>query len=105
MTRAIQHHDGWCDAPGDDHYNQLVLIPHPTSAENLWREDNLYVLIVVLGYNDAPTVSGKGSALFMHVATPDYAPTAGCVALSQADLLSVLKALPPDPSMTIQASR
>ena len=102
-TRAIQPNDGWCDAPGDAHYNQLVSMPHAASAENLWREDHVYDLIVVIGYNDAPTVSGKGSAIFMHVATPDYAPTAGCVALSQADLLSVLKALPPDPTLTIQA--
>jgi L,D-peptidoglycan transpeptidase YkuD (ErfK/YbiS/YcfS/YnhG family) len=105
MTRAIERHDGWCDAPGDSHYNQLITMPHPTSAENLWREEHVYDLIVVIGYNDAPIVSGKGSAIFMHIATPDYAPTAGCVALSQRDLLSVLQTLSPDPTITIQAAR
>ena len=33
-----------------------------------------------------------GSAIFLHIATPDYAPTAGCVALSQADVLAALAA-------------
>jgi L,D-peptidoglycan transpeptidase YkuD (ErfK/YbiS/YcfS/YnhG family) len=45
---------------------------------------------VPLGYNDDPVVPGAGSAIFLHVARPDYAPTEGCVALAQADLLRVL---------------
>ena len=102
MTRAIQHNDGWCDAPEDAYYNQWVSMPHATSAEHLWRDDHVYDLIVVTGYNDAPMISGKGSAVFMHVATADYAPTAGCVALSQFDLLSVLEAVSPETTITIQ---
>jgi L,D-peptidoglycan transpeptidase YkuD (ErfK/YbiS/YcfS/YnhG family) len=35
-------------------------------------------------------VPGRGSAIFLHLARPDYAPTAGCVALTRADLLEVL---------------
>jgi L,D-peptidoglycan transpeptidase YkuD (ErfK/YbiS/YcfS/YnhG family) len=46
----------------------------------------------VLGWNDAPVVRGRGSAIFLHVARPDYAPTEGCVALSLRDLLAVLAA-------------
>jgi L,D-peptidoglycan transpeptidase YkuD (ErfK/YbiS/YcfS/YnhG family) len=101
-TRAIQQHDGWCDAPSDENYNQLVSMPYSASVENLWRDDRVYDLIVVMGYNDAPVVPGKGSAIFMHIATPDYAPTAGCVALSQSDLLAVLKSLPEHPAITIE---
>lgn len=88
--RAIVRDDGWCDAPADPSYNRLIRLPYPTSAEALWRDDGLYDLVVPLGYNDIEVVPGKGSAIFLHLAAPDFAPTAGCVALSRADLLTVL---------------
>lgn len=81
---------GWCDAPGDGAYNQQISLPYPSSAERLWRTDSLYDVIVVLGHNDSPVVPGCGSAIFLHVAAPDYGPTEGCVALARADLLDVL---------------
>jgi len=46
---------------------------------------------VELGHNDSPPVPGLGSAIFMHVAKPDYSPTQGCIALALEDLLAVLK--------------
>jgi L,D-peptidoglycan transpeptidase YkuD (ErfK/YbiS/YcfS/YnhG family) len=55
------------------------------------RDDNLYDLTVIIGYNDSPPVPGRGSAIFMHLARPDFSPTAGCVGLRQDDLLAVLK--------------
>ena len=82
--------DGWCDAPDDAAYNRPVRLPYPASAETLWRADAAYDLIVVLGHNDAPVVPGRGSAIFLHLAQPDYRPTEGCVAVSRADLLAVL---------------
>jgi L,D-peptidoglycan transpeptidase YkuD (ErfK/YbiS/YcfS/YnhG family) len=87
---ALAPANGWCDAPGDPAYNQAVTLPYPASAEHLWRDDGVYDLIAVLGYNDAPVVAGRGSAIFLHVARPDYSPTDGCVALAEADLLDVL---------------
>ncbi len=88
---AIAATDGWCDAPADPNYNQPVQLPYPASAEALWREDAVYDLIVPLGYNDASVVAGAGSAIFLHVARDDFAPTEGCVALALADLLTVLR--------------
>ena len=82
--------DGWCDAPADPRYNRPVTLPYPASAEALWRQDGLYDVIGVLGWNDEPVVRGRGSAIFLHVATADLAPTAGCIALPLADLLAVL---------------
>ena len=46
----------------------------------------------VLGWNDAPVRRERGSAIFLHVARPDYAPTEGCVALALGDLQRVLAA-------------
>ncbi len=88
---ALTMNDGWCDAPGDPDYNRFVQLPFAASHEDLWRkDDDLYDLIVPLGYNDDPVIPGLGSAIFMHVARSNYGPTAGCVALSKQDLLEVL---------------
>ena len=84
--------DGWCDDPSHADYNRQVRLPHPGRCEELWRRDGLYDVVGVLGWNDAPVVGGRGSAIFLHVARGDYAPTEGCVALVLADLLAVLQA-------------
>ena len=49
-------------------------------------------MVGVLGWNDAPPVRDAGSAIFLHLARPDRAPTEGCIALALADLLAVLAA-------------
>lgn len=91
----ITPQSGWCDAPADPAYNRAVSLPYPASAEALWREDGVYDLVVVLGYNDDPVVPGHGSAIFLHIARPDYSPTEGCVALAREDVLAVLSAARP----------
>ncbi|HJR55429.1 MAG TPA: L,D-transpeptidase family protein [Rhizomicrobium sp.] len=98
---AIAEHDGWCDASTDPNYNRLVTLPYPASAENMWRDDHLYDLVAVLGYNDDPVVPGKGSAIFLHLAKPDYAHTQGCVALAFADALAALEQLEPGDEIVI----
>ena len=90
-ARAIRNCDGWCDAPTDRNYNRPVRLPYPASAERLWREDELYDVVVVLGHNDCPRTKGRGSAIFMHVAKPGYAPTEGCIALALPHLLRLLE--------------
>ena len=82
--------DGWCDDPDDHLYNQAVTRPYAGRHEALWRQDRVYDAIVVLGYNDDPPSPGLGSAIFLHVASPDYGPTEGCVALSLDDLFEVV---------------
>lgn len=89
-TAPIAPHDGWCDAPDHPDYNRPVRLPFAASHEDLWRADALYDVIVVIGHNDDPPVPGLGSAVFVHVATPDFSPTAGCVALDRDDLLRLL---------------
>jgi L,D-peptidoglycan transpeptidase YkuD (ErfK/YbiS/YcfS/YnhG family) len=95
LVKPIEPHDGWCDDPQDPAYNCAVRIPYPASAERMWRDDELYDLVVVLGYNDAPVVAGAGSAIFLHVARPDYAPTEGCIGLALADLVELLAIVAP----------
>ena len=101
---AIDPADGWCDAPDDAAYNRPVRLPYRARAEALWRADAVYDLIVVLGHNDAPVVPGRGSAIFLHVAQPDFRPTEGCVALARADLLMVLAAAGPASRVVVEAA-
>jgi L,D-peptidoglycan transpeptidase YkuD (ErfK/YbiS/YcfS/YnhG family) len=89
--RALKPEDGWCDAAEDARYNRRVRLPYSASAERLWREDHVYDLLVPLGYNDDPVVPGRGSAIFLHVARPNYPGTEGCIALGLEDLLSVIE--------------
>jgi len=95
--------DGWCDAPEHELYNQYVRLPFGGSHEQLWRADEVYDLLVVLGYNDDPVVAGAGSCIFMHVARENYAPTEGCVALAQDDLLALLAAIEASTEIVIPA--
>ena len=89
-TKALERDDGWCDAPQDPAYNRPVKLPHPASAEQMWREDDVYDLVCILAHNDDPPVPGLGSAIFMHLARPGSEPTEGCVALSREDMLELL---------------
>ena len=93
---------GWCDAPGDPAYNQIVKLPYAASHETLWREDDVYDVVVPLGYNDDPVLPGLGSAIFLHVARADYSPTEGCVALALPDLLEILYNVTPDSQIEIR---
>jgi L,D-peptidoglycan transpeptidase YkuD (ErfK/YbiS/YcfS/YnhG family) len=99
--------DGWCDDRSHREYNRFVTLPkdrgpQDARAEELWRRDGVYDVVAVLGWNDRPVEKGRGSAIFLHVARPDFAPTEGCVALALADLsrlladgLTALRVLPP----------
>ena len=94
--RRSRPSDGWCDAPKDRNYNRPVHHPYPASAERMWRDDGLYDVVVVMGYNDHPRIAGRGSAVFMHVAGPGLKPTEGCIALARPHLLRLLQAIAPD---------
>ncbi|HWD68273.1 MAG TPA: L,D-transpeptidase family protein [Caulobacteraceae bacterium] len=98
----LEADDGWCDAPKDPAYNQPVRLPYPASAEHLWRDDRVYDLIIVLGYNDDPVVPGAGSAIFLHLARADYEPTQGCVALAAGDLLHLLSLTRPGDALRVR---
>jgi L,D-peptidoglycan transpeptidase YkuD (ErfK/YbiS/YcfS/YnhG family) len=91
-VEPIARDDGWCDDPARAEYNRAVRLPFAGSHEGLWRSDRLYDVIGVLGWNDAPVERGRGSAIFLHVASADYAPTEGCVALAPADVRALLAA-------------
>ena len=94
-SRPITERDGWCDDPRSPTYNRLVHVPNEWSHEKMWRDDGLYDLVVVVGYNDDPPEGEWGSAIFLHVAKDDYSPTQGCVAFKREDLLELVMLLGP----------
>lgn len=104
--RWIRPGDGWSDDPADPLYNRPVKLPRATSAENLWRDDQAYDVIVILGHNDSPPVPGAGSAIFFHIWVPgdDGAPkpTEGCVAIASQSMREVLARLRPGMAMDIR---
>lgn len=93
--RGIESNWGWCDDPLSPHYNSLIKLPFEASHELLFREDNLYDLLIVIGYNDDPVSPGKGSAIFIHIAKENYAPTRGCIGFSKSNLMEILQVLTP----------
>lgn len=100
--RAIRTDDGWCDAPEHVDYNRMIVRPFAASHEALWRHDMLYDVIVELGYNDAPVVPNRGSAVFFHLARPDFSATEGCVAVARPDMLQILADCGPETFITIR---
>jgi L,D-peptidoglycan transpeptidase YkuD (ErfK/YbiS/YcfS/YnhG family) len=100
--RATTPKDGWCDDPDDPRYNRETRLPIDASAETLWRDDALYDVVVVIGYNDAPVQAGKGSAIFLHVAGPGLAATEGCVALPRNTLIEIVERLAPGDEIEIR---
>ncbi|MFT8776961.1 MAG: L,D-transpeptidase family protein [Gluconacetobacter liquefaciens] len=94
--------DGWCDDSTHADYNRPVTLPHPARHERMWRDDGVYNIVIVMDYNDSPPVPDRGSAIFLHLQSPDLKPTEGCIALTEADLrrllaagLSEIEVLPP----------
>ncbi len=41
-VKPLAPSDGWVDDPADANYNRPVSLPYPASAEQMWREDDLY---------------------------------------------------------------
>jgi L,D-peptidoglycan transpeptidase YkuD (ErfK/YbiS/YcfS/YnhG family) len=74
---------GWCEVPEDRNYNRPVRLPYPTSHERMKRDDRLYDFCLVLDHNIRPRRRGCGSAIFFHLARPDFTPTQGCVAVER----------------------
>jgi L,D-peptidoglycan transpeptidase YkuD (ErfK/YbiS/YcfS/YnhG family) len=86
----IRKNMAWCDDPSSNLYNQQIKLPNKFSHEKLYRNDNLYDLILVLNYNTNPIIKSKGSAIFVHIAKSSYKETKGCIALKRKHLIELI---------------
>ena len=92
----------WVDDPSSSYYNRLVstndVARNWNSAEHLVDASPAYDYAVVIDYN-TDCVPGSGSAFFLHCSTG--APTAGCVAVPENDMLFILQNLSEDAYIVI----
>jgi L,D-peptidoglycan transpeptidase YkuD (ErfK/YbiS/YcfS/YnhG family) len=86
----IKRNMGWCDDPGSNLYNKQIRTPSDLHHEKLYRNDNLYDVLLVLNYNLNPIKKNKGSGIFLHVANSSYGKTEGCIALKKKDLIKLV---------------
>ena len=88
--------DKWIDDPESEDYNRYVQGgTDAKSYENLLLKSNAYKYCMVIEYNTIPVVKGKGSAIFFHLNKTGNESTAGCVAITEGNMLRVLKWLDP----------
>jgi L,D-peptidoglycan transpeptidase YkuD (ErfK/YbiS/YcfS/YnhG family) len=93
--------DAWCEEPADRRYNRPVRLCAGAGGDRLWRDDNLYDLIMEIDHNTRPRIARRGSAVFVHIARLGLRPTAGCVALPAARLRWLLAHVGPNTRITI----
>ncbi|HOA61323.1 MAG TPA: L,D-transpeptidase family protein [Verrucomicrobiota bacterium] len=93
--RQATDNDYWVDDPASPVYNRWVQgRPAGVSCEKMLLNNGLYDAGIVIEYNTAPIVPGRGSAIFIHVWDGDgQNATAGCVALDRARLMALLRRL------------
>jgi L,D-peptidoglycan transpeptidase YkuD (ErfK/YbiS/YcfS/YnhG family) len=100
-VRAIGPEDAWCEDISSRHYNQPLRLASNQGGDRLMRDDHLYDFIIEIDHNTRPRVAGRGSAVFLHLARNNFSPTAGCVSMTEAAMLRLLKRLGPETRIVI----
>jgi L,D-peptidoglycan transpeptidase YkuD (ErfK/YbiS/YcfS/YnhG family) len=100
-ARPIRPDDAWCEDPNDRHYNQPMRLGPGQAGDRLTRDDHLYDFIVEIDHNTLPRIAGRGSAVFLHLARENFAPTAGCVAMTRSAMVRLLRRLGPRTRLVI----
>ena len=100
-VRAIRPEDAWCEDPASRHYNQPMRLQRDRGGDRLTRDDRLYDFIVEIDHNSRPRIAGRGSAVFLHLARENFAPTAGCVSMTRSSMLRLLARLGPETRIVI----
>ena len=94
-----QPNDWWVSDVHSSKYNTLQTCSKcsfdTSVSEHLYYEVPYYDYAVVMDVNRWPAEPGAGSAFFLHV-SPYHEPTAGCVAIDEDHLLTIMRWLDPD---------
>ncbi len=97
MYTVIRSNYIWSDNIYDYKYNKLISEKSKDklekSSEKLFRDDDVYDLVLEINYNMSPIIKGKGSAIFFHYSFPDNRPTNGCIAMNKNDLNFIINNL------------
>ena len=92
---------GWCDDSKSRKYNKLIKFPFSYSAEKLYLNSGIYDTLLILNFNNKPAKRRKGSAIFIHIAKKNYAPTRGCIAVSKIDMRKIVSRIRRNSKITI----
>ena len=83
-----------CDDPKDLNYNKIFQTNNINISEKLWRNDSLYDILIVIGYNYNQVIKNKGSAIFLHLNKKNYNSTKGCISIKKENMIKLLKYSP-----------
>ena len=100
-SRRIGRSDAWCEDPSDRRYNRPFRRSANQPGDRLWRDDGLYDVFVEIDHNTRPRVAGRGSAVFIHVARPRFAPHRRMYCASPEDLLQLIRRIGPKTQIVI----
>lgn len=95
--RRMTLSDIWIDDPASPDYNRPKKRgeTRARSFEDMVLQDDRYKFGIVIMYNMDPVVPYRGSAIFLHIWKDPKTPTSGCVAISEENILKLLKWLDP----------
>ncbi|MEN6616530.1 MAG: L,D-transpeptidase family protein, partial [Syntrophorhabdus sp.] len=95
--RQMTRNDIWVDDPNSPDYNRLKKKgqTRAKSFEDMVLSDDRYKYGIVVEYNTDPVIPGHGSAIFVHIWKDSKTSTSGCIAISEENILKLLRWLDP----------
>jgi L,D-peptidoglycan transpeptidase YkuD (ErfK/YbiS/YcfS/YnhG family) len=96
--RVTTAYDYWVDDVSSADYNKWIYYTgNPSTRWKSFERMNhpLYKYGAVIKYNENPIVNGKGSAIFLHMWKSSTSATAGCVAVSESNIKTLLSWMDP----------
>lgn len=96
--KKVTKYDFWIDDVTSPDYNKWKTYNgNPSKKWKSFERMNheLYQYGAVINYNTKPIVKGKGSAIFLHIWRSEQGTTAGCVATSEKNVLTLLRWIDP----------
>jgi len=97
------------DDPRSSHYNRIVSITDIDvdwkSAERMRRDDDLYVLTIVVEHNTQETKANAGSCIFLHLWRGPDIGMSGCTAMSMSALNTLAAWLQPGAAALVALPR
>src|ERR1700722_16099299 len=101
-VRAIGPQDAWCEDPASRRHTPRIRVERRRAGDRLMRDDHLYDFIVEIDHNTEPRIANRGSAVFLHLARENFAPTAGCISMTKPAMLRLLARLGPETKIVIE---
>ena len=100
--KIIKKNMGWCDDINSTKYNREIKFPFKYSAEQLYRKDRIYDILINIKYNYSFPKTKNGSAIFLHLSNKKYKPTKGCIGIRKQDFLKILPLINKKTKISIQ---